>query len=182
MVIERLSEDYSIRTCFYNPNIHPTSEYEKREEEMRELAVKMGVTTVQCEYDSERWFELTRGHEHEPEKGRRCALCFEMRLRRVAEMANELNVDAFGTVLTVSPHKDAATINCIGESLAREFGVDFLSADFKKKDGFKRSIELSAAFGLYRQNYCGCCYSKRDRETRFKKGEAQGNTRIGEEL
>jgi len=160
-VIERLSEEYKILICFYNPNIHPQEEYTLRLDEMARIAENMGVEVVDCEYDEKNWFELIRGLETEPEKGRRCELCFEMRLEKTAEIAREKEIDLFTTVLTVSPHKNAQKINQIGSKLGKEYGVQFLEADFKKKDGFKRSIELSKQFGLYRQDYCGCLFSRR---------------------
>jgi predicted adenine nucleotide alpha hydrolase (AANH) superfamily ATPase len=174
VVVERLANDFDVSVVFYNPNIHPQEEYRLRLEEMRLVAECMGAGLVESDYDVDRWFELTRGLEHEPEKGKRCDVCFEMRLRQTAQTAVHKGFDLFGTVLTVSPHKDAGKINEIGRRLGNEIGVEFLEADFKKKDGFKRSIELSRQFDLYRQDYCGCIHSRREREHRNQtKGKAE---------
>ena len=164
VVIERLSDEYNILICFYNPNIHPQKEYTLRLDEMVRIAEDMNVELVDCEYDDKNWFKLIRGLETEPEKGLRCDVCFEIRLRKTAEIARDKGIDVFTTVLTVSPHKNAQKINQIGTKLGKEYGVQFLEADFKKKDGFKRSIELSRQFGLYRQDYCGCLFSRQARQ------------------
>ena len=166
VVIERLANDYFLLLCFYNPNIHPETEYLNRKAEVDRVAEKMGVDTVDCNYDDKVWFELTNGLEFEPEKGRRCEVCFTMRLREIARIAKREHADIFTTVLTVSPHKDAQLINRIGLEIGCEFGLEYLLADFKKKDGFKRSLELSKLYGLYRQDYCGCIFSKKERETK----------------
>lgn len=164
VAVERLKDEYDIGVYFYNPNIHPESEYHKRAEEMQNLAPQLGVKYFIGQYESELWFGLTKGLESEPEKGRRCKVCFHMRIKRTAQFAQEHGYDFFATVLTVSPHKDAELINTLGSEIAEQTGVKYLESNFKKKDGFKRSIELSHQFGLYRQDYCGCVYSKRDRE------------------
>ena len=119
------------------------------------------ITLIEGEYQPEEFFKLTSGYSNEPEGGKRCTICFEMRLRRTAETAKETGKQLFGTTLTVSPHKDYILITSIGTKLAEEFGIEFLDKDFKKKGGFQRSIQLSKEYNLYRQNYCGCEYSKR---------------------
>jgi len=169
VVIERLSPEYDLTGYFYNPNIHPKREYYLRLEEMKKLAERLNLQLVWDEYDVDRWFALTRDLKDEPEGGRRCEVCFRMRLERAADYAKANGFDIFTTVLTVSPHKKAEVINRIGEEIANEYEVQFLSANFKKKDGFKRSVELSKKFGLYRQDYCGCVYSKEERERRKRK-------------
>ena len=171
VVIERLTHDYSLLICFYNPNIHPKTEYKKRKAEMVRVAKQMGVEVVDCKYENNVWFELTKGLESESEKGKRCKVCFVMRLREIARIAKREHIDTFATVLTVSPHKNAQLINQIGLEIGRELSVDYLVADFKKKDGFKRSLELSKIYGLYRQDYCGCIFSKkeRDKQKRLKR-------------
>lgn len=169
VVIERVSPEYEITGYFYNPNIHPKREYYLRLEEMKRLAQGMGIELVCEEYDLDRWFALTRDLKDEPEGGRRCEVCFRMRLERAADYAKMNGFDMFTTVLTVSPHKKAEVINRIGEEIAREYEIPFLSANFKKKDGFKRSVELSKEFDLYRQDYCGCVYSKEEREKRKRR-------------
>ncbi|MBN1155916.1 epoxyqueuosine reductase QueH [candidate division KSB1 bacterium] len=161
VVAERLEPDYDITGYFYNPNIHPQSEYTLRVNEMEELAREIGLKLIVGPYDADRWFDLVKGMEDEPEGGARCEVCFRMRLESTARLAQEQGFDFFTTVLTVSPHKNADLINAIGSEMSAKYAVQFLSANFKKKDGFKRSIELSKIYGLYRQNYCGCIYSKR---------------------
>ncbi len=161
---ERLQQDFDVGVFFYNPNIHPQSEYELRVEEMIRLAPLIGVSVLPAPYDSKNWFEAVKGLEHEPEKGARCHVCFYMRLQKTALAAKENGYDYFGTVLTVSPHKDAELINKIGFEIAEKTGTKYLESNFKKKDGFKRSIELSKQYNLYRQDYCGCIFSKKERE------------------
>jgi len=168
VVLERLSLEYQITIFFYNPNIHPESEYSLRVEEMQRLATQLTVPLLPAQYDAETWFQLVQGFEKVPEGGRRCEICFEMRLQKTAEIARQHQFDLFTTVLTVSPHKNAALINRIGIQIGREVGVPFLEANFKKKDGFKRSLELSREYQLYRQDYCGCIYSRLEREARQK--------------
>ena len=171
VVVERLREEYDIGVYFYNPNIHPESEYRKRAEEMENLAPQLSVRCFIGQYESELWFGLTKGLGREPEKGRRCKVCIYMRLLRTAQLAKKHGYDFFATVLTVSPHKDAELINWLGRKVADHVGVKYIESNFKKKDGFKRSIELSRQFGLYRQDYCGCKYSKRDRERQKREQE-----------
>lgn len=159
-VIEGLSSDYNVTGFFYNPNIHPKEEYELRLGEMQRFSEKVGFDFIESPRDPERWFELTRGLKHEPEGGERCRVCFRMRLEETARTAKEGGFDIFTTTLSVSPHKNAGVINSIGRELGERYDVSFLPADFKKKDGFKRSVEHSKKHGLSRQNYCGCVYSK----------------------
>lgn len=168
--IERLYRDYDVTVYFYNPNITDPGEYELRKKTQKELIEKFNedlafpgrVSFMEAPYDPERFFECARGFEEEPEGGARCARCFELRLRKTAETAKMLNFDCFTTTLTVSPHKDSATILGIGRRLGMIYGVSFLEENFKKRDGFKRSVELSKRFGLYRQDYCGCQFSQWD--------------------
>lgn len=168
--IERLLGDYDITVYYYNPNIDDPEEYQRRKETqirfLQQFNEEPGhpgrVSFMDAPYDPERFLEETRGLEEEPEGGRRCSVCFRMRLQKTAETASLLHYDVFGTTLTVSPHKDYATVSAIGKRLGALYGVSYLDANFKKKDGFKRSIELSKKYGLYRQNYCGCRFSKWD--------------------
>ncbi len=155
-----LKEEYTVTGFFSNSNIHPREEYELRLEEARKVARTLGVTLLEDAYDPEGWFALTRKFKDEPEKGRRCDVCYAARLRRTAERAARDGFDAFTTVMSLSPWKKAAVINRIGRQFAARYGVAFLAADFKKKDGFKKSVDLSRAQGLYRQDYCGCLYSR----------------------
>jgi predicted adenine nucleotide alpha hydrolase (AANH) superfamily ATPase len=161
---ERLRAEYTVGVYFYNPNIHPGEEYDKRVQELARLAPQIGAENYSAPYDPERWFEAVKGYEHEPEKGVRCHICFRLRLEATAGAAKELGFDLYGTVLTVSPHKDAELINRLGREIGTRYGVEYFESNFKKKDGFKRSLELSKQFGLYRQDYCGCVFSRLERE------------------
>lgn len=163
-VLEYLSQYFSIAVLYYNPNIFPRDEYEKRLEEQKRLISAMPVShpvrILDAGYDPERFFALTRGMETMPEGGERCRVCYEMRLREAACAARNGGFDYFTTTLTISPMKKSETLNEIGADLEREYGVAYLYSDFKKKNGYKRSTELSREYGLYRQNYCGCVFSK----------------------
>ena len=161
--MELLRKKYEIVAYFYNPNIHPKLEYELRLENMIRLAEIYDIQLIVGEYDVKSWFEAIRGLEGEKEGGRRCRKCFELRLKETANLAKELGIGIFATTLTVSPHKNAQTINLVGREISDRYNIEFLEADFKKKDGFKKSVELSRKLGLYRQDYCGCIYSIRER-------------------
>lgn len=167
-VLEYLSEWFEIEDLFYNPNIAPEEEYRFREEELRRLIREMPfshrVRFQEGRYEPERFYETVKGYEQLPEGGERCRRCFELRLDEAARKAAELSCEYFTTTLTISPLKNAGMINAAGEEAAGRYGVRFLPSDFKKKNGFKRSTELSGVYGLYRQNYCGCVFSKRDRD------------------
>jgi len=155
-----LKDDYAVTGFFSNANIQPREEYDLRLEEARKVALESGVPLIEDGYDPEAWIALTRKFKDEPEKGRRCDVCYAARLARTAERAAREGFDAFATVMSLSPWKKAAVMNRIGRQFAARHGIAFLEADFKKKDGFKKSVELSRAHGLYRQNYCGCVYSR----------------------
>lgn len=167
-VLEYLSNFFNITVFYYNPNIHPELEYRKRVEEQKEfiekLPVKRKINFIEGKYLPEEFFDIAKGLEEEREGGIRCFKCYELRLKEAAKKAKELNFDYFTTVLSISPHKNAEKINEIGEKISQEFGVKFLNSDFKKKNGYKRSIELSKDYNLYRQDYCGCVYSQRNDE------------------
>jgi hypothetical protein len=159
--LERLHDYFDITVLFYNPNIED-EEYFKRKDELLRFIKETGwATTIDCDHDKERFYELAYGLEDEPEGGKRCAKCFLLRLEKTAQIAKENGFDYFATTLTISPLKNATTINAIGESLEKKYEVKWLYSDFKKKGGYLRSIELSRAHCLYRQNYCGCIYSER---------------------
>lgn len=164
-VLEYLSRYFSITVFFYNPNISPREEYEKRVEEIKRLIGEMSfehpVTFVEGEYCPEKFFAMAKGLEDVPEGGERCFRCYRMRMEEAARLAREGGYDYFTTTLSISPLKNAAKINEIGQELAGIYQVSHLPSDFKKKNGYKRSIELSAQHNLYRQNYCGCVFSKR---------------------
>lgn len=154
-----LADGFSLSGYFYNPNIHPESEYKIRRDEFMWFSEMKGYNVKSAEDDVDLWFESVKGLENEPEKGKRCEVCFRLRLEKTALEAKNNGYDIFGTVLTISPHKDSKTINRIGKELENKYEIEFLEADFKKNDGFKKSIELSRKHNLYRQKYCGCKYS-----------------------
>lgn len=174
-------EHFEITVFYYNPNIAPQSEYRHRVEEqqrlIRELCGGGNVHFLEGKYDPERFYEMAKGLEQIPEGGERCFRCFELRLRESLKAAEEVGAEFFTTTLTISPLKNAQKLNEIGLRIAEEKpeGPAWLVSDFKKKNGYKRSIELSAEYGLYRQNYCGCVFSKREAEERDRqKAEAKG--------
>jgi predicted adenine nucleotide alpha hydrolase (AANH) superfamily ATPase len=158
--IQILKDNYELEAFFYNPNIHPGGEYARRLEDMRLLAKNWGIVLHEGEYDRDRWLDLAEEYRDEPEGGKRCEVCYGIRLEETAKFAEEEGYDLFGAVLTISPHKDARKINRIGREAGEKYGVPFLESDFKKKDGFKKSVEQSKSLGLYRQDYCGCIYSR----------------------
>ncbi len=164
-VQEYLSEYFRITLFFYNPNMDSKEEYEHRETELKRLVDEAGFPSkiVICEYDPQSFEEMAKGLEDEPEGGKRCPKCYELRMRKAAKYAAENRFDYFTTTLSISPYKNADWINAIGEKLEKEYGVKHLPSDFKKKDGYKRSIELSREYELYRQEYCGCRVSRENR-------------------
>ncbi len=163
-----LSEYFEVTVLYYNPNIYPEEEYHMRAREqerfIREFPAKHPVSFLEGEYDTARFYAMAKGLEAEPERGRRCTRCYELRLREAAEYAVRGNFDFFTTTLSISPMKDADRLNAIGGRLAEEYGVAYLFSDFKKKDGYKKSTEISREYGMYRQDYCGCVFSLRERE------------------
>lgn len=166
--LERVANFFKVTIFYYNPNITDESEYRKRIEEIKKLLTlinpKYKVELLEGDYDPNKFFEMAKGLENEPERGKRCYKCYEMRLEETAKIASKLGFNNFCTTLTLSPHKNANWINEIGEKLDNEYESNYLYSDFKKKEGYKRSIELSKEYNLYRQDYCGCIYSKRDRQ------------------
>lgn len=163
-VLERLAEYAEITLFFYNPNILPEKEYRYRLEELRRLLQEMPlpreIHLLEGRYDPEEFLCFARELPDEPERGKRCQQCIALRLREAAEAAKAIHADYFATTLTVSPHKDAVFINAAGFAIAEEYGIPWLPSDFKKKEGYKRSIQLSAEYDLYRQNFCGCPFSR----------------------
>ncbi len=162
-VLEYLSAFFRITVFYYNPNIYPAEEYGKRVEEQKNLIEKLPsvypIEFVEGAYDKERFYEMARGLEQVSEGGERCFRCYELRLRETARLAAERGFDYFTTTLTISPLKNAAKLNEIGGLLGEEYQTVWLPSDFKKKNGYKRSIELSKEYNLYRQDYCGCVFS-----------------------
>ncbi len=197
-VMEYLREHFRITVFYYNPNITAGEEYryrlaeEKRLieaynrqveeqdfEEMNSTPRAQKIEILEAPYDPGNYLEAVKGYEDCPEGGDRCGICFEMRLKKAAQAALEGGYDYFTTTLTISPLKNAARLNEIGKRISEQYGVPFLPSDFKKKNGYKRSIELSAQFGLYRQNFCGCAFSRKEaqeREARRAKEAAQDGT------
>lgn len=159
-VLEYLTQYFDVTLLYYNPNIRPEAEYEKRLAALKELLEKMPtaspVRLSEPGWRGEEFMSAVRGLENEPEGGARCAVCFRLRLEETARLAAAEGYDFFGTTLTVSPHKDAQLLNAIGSALERAYGVRWLPSDFKKRDGYLRSIRLSKEYGIYRQEYCGC--------------------------
>lgn len=175
--LERLQAEYDIDIYYYNPNIEPEEEFRKRacEEQrfVRAFRPDGGVGVIVAEYDHEVFEELAHGRENMPERSERCYLCYEARLRKTAVYAKEHGYDLFTTSLSISPYKVARWINEIGERLAQELGVGFLHSDFKKQNGYRRSIELSREYGLYRQDYCGCRFSREERDRKLARRAAE---------
>ena len=167
-VLERLTEIFDITVFFYNPNIAPEAEFTHRVEEQARFIAEMPkqgtIDLIRGEYDDKTFYALAKGLEDVSEGGERCTRCFRLRLGKTAQLAKEHQFDYFTTTLSISPLKDAQRLNAIGAELAQQFGVPYLFSDFKKKNGYRRSCELSAEYGLYRQDYCGCVYSKMARE------------------
>lgn len=167
-VIERLAEEFDITILYYNPNIYPEAEYIKRKNEelkyieiLHETKPEINIDFLDCDYDNITFYNAVKGLENEREGGARCAVCFKVRLEKTAVLAKENGYDVFGTTLTVSPHKNAELINAIGKSLEKEHNIMFLESNFKKQNGYKRSVELAKENNLYRQNYCGCEFALR---------------------
>ena len=169
-VLEYLSRYFSITVFYYNPNIYPGEEYFRRVAEQQRLIAELPcvhpVSFVEGPYDTERFFQMAQGMEQLPEGGARCFDCYRLRLEQAAKLCKKGGFDYFTTTLSISPHKNAQKLNEIGEALAQQYGVRHLPSDFKKKEGYKRSIQLSKEHGLYRQDYCGCIFSKQAAERR----------------
>ena len=159
-VVERLtSEGHQVLGLFYNPNIHPSEEYQKRLDVAHKVAKELSFPLVEAPYTPEVWLQETSGLENEPEGGRRCQVCFRIRLKQTYLYMKKHGYDAFATTLTVSPHKSTGVVNYVGGEMG---GDRFLARDFKKQAGFQRAMEIAKKWALYRQNYCGCIYSQRE--------------------
>jgi epoxyqueuosine reductase len=167
-VLERLASHFKISILYYNPNITEEKEYQKRLDELKnfisKLTFKYPINIIDSRYEPKEFFQIAKGLEKEKERGKRCYKCYELRLEETAKVAKEKNFDFFATTLTLSPYKMTSWLNEIGENLSEKYQANYLYSDFKKKNGYKRSIELSKEYNLYRQDYCGCIYSKLERE------------------
>jgi len=166
--LQLLSQNYEIAGYFYNPNIYPEKEYKLRCREIEKLGQEWNIPILTGPYESRLWYRKIKGHEDEEEGGARCALCYQMRFEAIAREAVSRGFEVIASTLSISPHKKAMVINRIGKKVAEKAGLKFLEADFKKKDGFKISCEMSRDLGFYRQNYCGCEFSYLDS---LKRGE-----------
>ncbi len=170
-VLESIAKYFNITMFFYDPNITPAEEYEKRYSELkrllREAPFASGIKIMESEYEPEKFFEIAKGLEDVPEGGERCFKCYRLRLERTAQAAKEHGFDYFATTLSISPYKSSAKLAEISLALQSEYGVNWLPSDFKKRGGYKRSIELSKEYGLYRQDYCGCVYSQAQRAAKL---------------
>lgn len=152
---------YEVVSYFYNPNIFPQDEYQKRLEAHKKLCAYFEIELIEGKYDSEAFYEYCKGLEQEPEKGKRCDKCFELRLSETAKLAKKLGINEFTTSIVISPHKNFAKLSKLGETVAQEFGLTYKPIDFKKQDGFLKTNKISKSLELYRQNYCGCEFSIR---------------------
>lgn len=160
--LERLKDVFEVTVLYYNPNIDNDEEYEKRKaEQIRFLQETGWADFIDCDHEKERFIQMAQGLENEPERGKRCYICYGMRLERTAEIAQEQGFAYFATTLTLSPHKNAEWLNELGVWAEKKHFVKYLPTDFKKKGGYQRSLQLSSEYGLYRQDFCGCSYSKR---------------------
>ena len=158
-VFEALIKEFTVTAFFYNPNIQPDTEYQKRLEHVRTLCRMQDIALVVPDYDDSLWLGHTAGLEREPEGGSRCSICFKVRISRTAGVAQTMGIETVATTLSVSPHKNVRLINAIGSDVVKGTDITFLDRDFKKNDGYRKSCELSRVYGLYRQHYCGCLYS-----------------------
>ena len=161
-VLEYLTQFFDVTVLYYNPNIQPEAEYEKRLYYQREVLKHIPAKLMECDYDGAAFEAIARGYENAPEGGERCTRCFLLRLEETAKRAAAGGFDYYCTTLTVSPHKDAERINRIGAEMGEKYGVAWLPSDFKKRDGYLRSIQLAKEFDLYRQDWCGCRYSHKE--------------------
>ncbi len=167
-VLARLSDYFLVTVLYYNPNIEPFSEYEKRKEEqkrfIKSFPSKNQISFLDCDYENEKFKNIAKGLENIPEGGERCHKCYTLRMEKTAILAKENNFDYFCTTLSVSPFKNSRVLNEIGNMLEKKYDIKYLYSDFKKEDGYKKSIEYSKEYNLYRQNYCGCIYSKENKK------------------
>ncbi len=166
-VLEQLCQHFDITVLYYNPNTWPAAEYRRRGDELCRFVAQahpLGVQVVEEPYDPQVFYAAVQGLEAEPERGARCTVCYRLRMEKAAQYARDHGFDWFTTTLSISPHKDAGRINAIGRALEQQYGVRHLPGDFKKRNGYLRSLQLSEQYGLYRQDYCGCEFSARARQ------------------
>ena len=163
--LERLTEHFRLSILYYNPNIYPPAEYHRREAELERFVEQAGYRypVIELPYEPDEFYTAVKGLEQEPEKGGRCTVCYRLRLEQTARYAAAHGFEWFCTTLSISPMKDPIRINALGQELGEKYNVRFLPSEFRKKDGYKRSLQLSAEYGLYRQDYCGCVFSKQER-------------------
>lgn len=162
---ELLEAGFEVTVFYDNPNIQPKEEYDARLRELKKYLQELpGVKIIEGEYDVLEWLEKIKGLENEPERGRRCDVCYEFRLRRTAKRAGELGYEYFGSSLSISPHKKADKISELGQKIAKEYGLKFMDRDWKKMGGFQAACRLAKEHNFYRQNYCGCVFSKKTRQ------------------
>jgi len=159
-VVKRLQEEYDVTGFFYNPNIQPKAEYDFRVEELRKIADRLGWKVIIGDYEMLEWFQAVKGLEREPERGKRCSVCFRMRLGKAFELAKREGFDIVASTLSISPYKSTPQINAEGEALSLEYGIDFLPENFKRQNGFNIGKKMAMDLGIRHQNYCGCVYSK----------------------
>jgi len=164
-VLERIANHFQVTIFYYNPNISDEEEYKKRIQEIKKFLqqfhTKYKISLMEGNYEPDKFYEIAKGLENTPERGPRCYKCYNLRLEETAKIAAINNFEYFCTTLTLSPHKNSSWINKIGEELNSKYNTTYLYSDFKKRNGYKRSIELSKEYNLYRQDYCGCIYSKK---------------------
>lgn len=163
-VIDVLKNDFDITVLYYNPNIQPEEEYVHRLAEQKRFCQAVGIPVIDLPYDTNEFMCHVKGRESDREGGERCKICFELRLDKTAKIAKEKGFDIFATTLSVSPHKNTLVINEVGEKVSKKYNIEFFAGNFKKQDGYKKSIEFAKQYNLYRQNYCGCGFSKIERE------------------
>ena len=176
-VIDLLQKEYDVTGFFYNPNIHPAREYKFREQELERVAQLKGWNIVFAEYNMNDWFQRVRGYGKEPEKGKRCSICFHMRLERTFEYAAANGFDIVASTLSISPYKVTAQINTQGMELARRFKVEFLPENFKKQDGFNKGKKMAMELGIKHQDYCGCVFSRVEKKLR-ERGQFHARLRM----
>ncbi len=163
-VIDVLKNDYDLTIFYYNPNIQPETEYLHRLSEQKRFCKEVGINVIDLNYDTNEFVCNIKGHEEDREGGERCRICFYLRLDKTAKYAKENGFDIFATTLSVSPHKNTMVINQVGQEISKARNIEFLAGNFKKQDGYKKSIEFAKQYNLYRQDYCGCIFSKIERE------------------